>query len=81
MAQILVRDLDEAVVEELKARAAANNRSLQGEVKAILEDAAERRRARIRFREEMDAYQKEFFTEGEMLPSSVEILRELRGDD
>lgn len=82
MAQILVRDLDDALVEELKARAADNNRSLQGEVKAILEDAAERRRARIRFREEMDAYAKEFFTGAkEPPPTTLDDLRELRGDD
>ena len=40
MAQILVRDLDEALVARLKERAQQNHRSLQGEVKAILETAA-----------------------------------------
>ena len=40
MAQILVRDLDEALVARLKERARQNHRSLQGEVKAILEEAA-----------------------------------------
>jgi antitoxin FitA len=40
MAQILVRDLDEALVARLKERARQNHRSLQGEVKAILEQAA-----------------------------------------
>jgi plasmid stability protein len=37
MAQVPIRDLDAAVVEKLKARAAANGRSLQAELKAILE--------------------------------------------
>ena len=37
MAQVLVRDLDPAIVEKLKARAAAHGRSLQAELKAILE--------------------------------------------
>ena len=37
MAQVLVRDLDVSVVEKLKARAAAHGRSLQAELKAILE--------------------------------------------
>ena len=41
MAQLLVRDLDPAVVARLKERARQNHRSLQGEVKAILEQAAE----------------------------------------
>ncbi len=42
MAQLLVRDLDPAVVARLKEKARQNRRSLQGEVKAILEEAAER---------------------------------------
>jgi len=41
MAQLLVRDLDPAVLARLKAKARLNHRSLQGEVKTILEQAAE----------------------------------------
>ena len=40
MAEVLVRDLDTSVVEKLKARAAAHGRSLQAELKAILEAQA-----------------------------------------
>jgi len=40
MAQFLVRDLDEKAVERLKARAKRHGRSLQGEVKQVLERAA-----------------------------------------
>ncbi len=40
MAHILVRDLDSETIERLKARAKGHRRSLQGEVKRILEDAA-----------------------------------------
>jgi plasmid stability protein len=40
MAQVLVRDLDDAVVEKLKKRASDNGRSLQSELKAILETQA-----------------------------------------
>lgn len=40
MASVLIRDLDEAAVEKLKARAARNGRSLQTELKAIIERAA-----------------------------------------
>ncbi len=39
MAQILVRNLDDALVEQLKQRAAENRRSLQAEVKNILEQS------------------------------------------
>lgn len=40
MAQVLVRDLDDTIVDILKQRAAANGRSLQAELKAILEEQA-----------------------------------------
>lgn len=41
MAQVLIRDLDEQTVKKLKARAASNGRSLQAELRMILERAAE----------------------------------------
>jgi plasmid stability protein len=40
MAQVLVRDLDDKVVERLKVRAQRRGRSLQVELKTILEQAA-----------------------------------------
>ena len=52
MATINVRRLDDAVVERLKQRAVANKRSLEGEVRHLLEVAArddlEARRAAFR---------------------------------
>lgn len=39
MAQLIVRNLDDEVKEKLKARAAQNGRSLEGEVRDILEMA------------------------------------------
>jgi plasmid stability protein len=39
MAQLLVRNLDPEIIENLKERARRNNRSLQGEAKALLEEA------------------------------------------
>ncbi len=41
MATINVRRLDNSVVQSLKRRAAVNNRSLEGEVRYILERAVE----------------------------------------
>lgn len=74
MAQILVRDLDEEVVDRLKARARGQGRSLQAEVKSILEQAAkldsERARAlaqRIRRR-----------FQGRPFEDSAELVREDR---
>jgi plasmid stability protein len=40
MPALHVRDVDDAILDALKARAARNHRSLQGEVRAILEAAA-----------------------------------------
>lgn len=40
MSQLLVRDLDAGTVERLKLRAQRHGRSLQGEVKEILQAAA-----------------------------------------
>jgi plasmid stability protein len=40
MANTLVRDLDDAVYERLKARAAGHNRSLEAELREILEQAS-----------------------------------------
>lgn len=41
MATINVRQLDDGVVRRLKRRASLNNRSLEGEVRHILESAVE----------------------------------------
>lgn len=48
MSQVLVRGLDPDVVERLKQRAKQHGRSLQAELKAVIEQAArsEMRRAR-----------------------------------
>jgi antitoxin FitA len=40
MAQVLIRELDATVIDALKRRAASNRRSLQAELKAILEEQA-----------------------------------------
>ena len=40
MARVLIRDLDEGIVEKLKERAARNGRSLQAELQLIVERAA-----------------------------------------
>jgi plasmid stability protein len=40
MARVLIRELDDRVVEKLKARASRNGRSLQAELQMIVERAA-----------------------------------------
>ncbi|MDQ2687415.1 MAG: Arc family DNA-binding protein [Armatimonadota bacterium] len=43
MAQVLVRDLEDTVVEKLKERARSQGRSLESELRQILQQAAEER--------------------------------------
>jgi antitoxin FitA len=58
MARVLIRNLDERVVDRLKARAARNRRSLQAELRIIVEHAAaietiESRRVAARIRRKL----------------------------
>ena len=75
MAQLLVRDLDDAVVARLKARARRNRRSLQAEAKAILE-AAPLLCTRDETLEVLRAWQERF--RGEPMSDSAELIREDR---
>jgi plasmid stability protein len=74
MAQVLVRDLDPTTLEHLKSRAKLHGRSLQGELKVILESAAvlsmdEARRTSERWRERLA---------GRVTSDSGDLLREDR---
>jgi plasmid stability protein len=78
MSQILVRDLDPETVEQLKQRARSNRRSLQAEVRVILEEAARwpltpsRREELVRM---ADLIRK---LNGPQMTSSVDLIREDR---
>lgn len=74
MAQVLVRDLDSELLERLKTRARLHGRSLQGELKAILEAAAvfsmaEAQEASARWRQRLA---------GRTTSDSSELIREDR---
>ena len=74
MAQILVRKLPDAVVERLKARAKRNSRSLEAEVRAILEDSvAKDKAAFLNAADEMRAR-----LSGRNHTETLELLREDR---
>ncbi len=75
MSQILVRDLDPEVVEQLKQRAKRNRRSLQAEVKVILEGAA---RARLNRREFVEIMERIREASGPQTSDSVDLVREDR---
>lgn len=49
MATVTIRNLDPAVVEQLKRQAAANHRSLEAELRGLLEQAAKRALSRAEF--------------------------------
>jgi plasmid stability protein len=77
VAQILVRDLGDALVARLKKRARENHRSLQGEVKAILEEAgAEATKSEALAI--VDKWQSYWESKGKTFSDSAEIIRRMR---
>jgi plasmid stability protein len=77
MAQILVRDLDKDIVERLKKRAREDGRSLQSEVKFILERAAVEPKVDMeRVRKMLEDFRKRF--KRRKFSDSVELIREDR---
>jgi plasmid stability protein len=75
MSQILVRDLSPETVENLKDRARRNRRSLQAEVRAILESEARPRLSREEFVKIMDKIRE---ASGPQTSDSVDLIREDR---
>ena len=73
MAQVLVRQLDDRLVEALKARAHRNHRSLEEELRAILTSAAKPDRAE--FWKIADEIRSRSRSTG---PDSAELIREDR---
>jgi len=76
MAQLLVRDLDIETINRLKERAKLYHRSLQGEAKLILEEAA-KRMTMEEARGVAEKWQKKL--KGRVFSNSVELIREDRG--
>lgn len=60
MKNVLVRDIPEDVVEELKQRAKENGRSLQAEIRLILEETSDHRKRMRRFMREADRIRNSF---------------------
>ncbi len=77
MAQILVRNLSKEVVERLKKRAMEEGRSLQSEVKLILEQAALEPRVDMETaRKICEEFRQRF--KGRRFPDTVELIHEDR---
>jgi len=75
---VLIRDLSEKTVKELKKRAADNNRSLQAELKAILDGMADRDRHLRKWRKDTDRIYNELKKSGRKFSDSTELIREDR---
>lgn len=77
MASIVVRKLDKGVVEKLKRRAAERGRSLEAEVRRILEDTVESRQVDMATaRKLVDEIRAKL--KGRKFPDTVELIREGR---
>ncbi|MEX0722293.1 MAG: hypothetical protein WD053_00365 [Gracilimonas sp.] len=76
MPDVLVRNIDDNILNSWKKRAARNNRSLQAELKSVLENHAnvDIEETRNMVREELTKYR----AEGKMFSDSTDDLRELR---
>ncbi len=73
---VLIRDIDEEILEKLKKKAAANNRSLQEELKSLLESHAgpDIEKIRAMARESIRKYK----AEGRKFSDSTDDIREDR---
>jgi len=76
MAQVLVRNLNDKVVARLKKRAKNRGRSLQAEVKTILEEAA--KDVPEDFWKEADRIRKQLGRSGRKFSDSAALIRDDR---
>ena len=76
MSDLLIRNLEESTVNNLKERARKNNRSLQAELKSLLEVFSGLEANKVK--EEVVAYSAELEKKGENFPDSTDELREER---
>ena len=75
MAQVLVRQLDDKVVDRLKKRAKEHGRSLQSEVKTILEEAVPDYEAAWK---RIEGFRKRLKKSGRRFADSAVLIREDR---
>ena len=75
MAQILVRGLEDSIVEALKRHAKLSGRSLQSEVKTILEKAASEPHIDMEAARKMSLEFRRRF-KGRRFPNTVELIHE-----
>lgn len=77
MATLTIRQLDEQVYERLKGRARANKRSLEAEVRHLLD---ERSRDLPAIVEDLLDFHERMVAKHGLLPDSTDLIRDLRRD-
>ena len=75
---ILIEDLDEKTVEKLKSQAADKKRSLQADLKVIIEETVEQRERWKVWRERTRRIAEEITRSGQTFPNTTQLLREDR---
>jgi antitoxin FitA len=83
MAQLTVRNVPDDLVTALKARAAANGRSMEAEHRRILEEELARADRALRWaesREKLAALRAEIGPMPPGTPSTTEIIRQMRDE-
>jgi len=75
---IVIENLDEETVEKLKQQAADKKRSLQADLKVIIEETVEQREQWKLWRERTRQIAHEIKRSGQIFPDTTELLREDR---
>ncbi len=79
MAQIIIRNLDDAVVKALKAEAALSGRSMEAEARARLEESFKERKRKMDKQELIERFRQHRMRLGKVGgESTTSILRKLR---
>jgi plasmid stability protein len=80
MANLTVRDVDDEIVEWFRGQAKAHQRSLEGEIRALLEREARQRR-KASWLKRVDRLRKQVPPWKPGMPTAVEFVREARDED
>ena len=76
MAQLLIRNLEDDTIQKLKTRARSHGRSLQKEVKLIIEEAAQQ--DFVEAWNAIDRFRSRLERSGKVFSDSAELVREDR---
>jgi predicted transcriptional regulator len=78
MATLTIRQLDDEVYQRLRERARVNRRSLEAEVRQLLDDRSSDLPALV---EDLREFHERMVAKHGLLPDSVELIREMRREE